>query len=80
MDLMTRLQRIIREIFDNEDLVLEPTTGPAEVEGWDSVAQIKLLLAIEAEFGIRFDTEEVSSLKTVGDLARGVAAHLGKTL
>jgi acyl carrier protein len=76
MDILTRLRRIFRETFDDETLEVTASTGPDGLEGWDSVAQVKLVLAMEEEFGIRFDTEEVSGLKTVGEFASAIQTHL----
>lgn len=75
---MIRLQSIFRDVFDDAALQLAPATGPADVEGWDSVAQVKLLLAIEDEFQIRFDTDEASGMKTAGQFAQAVEKHLSE--
>ena len=51
----------VAEEFSSED-------GPATVAAWDSVAHLMLILAIEAEFGIQFDTAEIPNLLSVGDI------------
>ena len=63
-----RLQRIFREIFSNNDLVVTDTTTAADVPGWDSLAHINLIYAVENEFGIQIPDERLSSFATVGDL------------
>jgi acyl carrier protein len=68
MDRLVRLQGLFRDIFDDETLTIRAATTPAEVEGWDSVAQVKIVLAMEAELGVQFKSEEVAVAKTVGDL------------
>jgi acyl carrier protein len=65
-----RLQTIFREIFDQPALVLTPESGPAALPEWDSVATVQLVLAVEQEFGVRFTTEQVASLKSAGDFLR----------
>ncbi len=60
-----RLQRIFREVFDYPELELTVATSQHDLDDWDSVAQIKLVLAIEAEFGVRFEMEEVSEMRSV---------------
>jgi acyl carrier protein len=60
------LQNVFREVFDDPGLVLRPETGRDDIEGWDSVAQVKLVLAVEEEFGFQFDENEVSSIGTAG--------------
>ena len=64
---LATLQGIFREVFDDDTLVISPTTGAQEIRDWDSIAHVKLILAMESEFDIRFMSEEVSKLKTVGD-------------
>lgn len=65
-----RLTPIFREVFDNDAIVVAPAMTAAEVEEWDSLSHIRLMVAIEQAFGIRFSTAEISSFKNVGELAR----------
>ena len=65
-----RLTPIFREVFDNDASVVAPAMTAAEVEEWDSLSHIRLMVAIEQDFGIRFSTAEISSFKNVGELAR----------
>ncbi len=67
-----RLQRIFRDVFDNPGLTLAPGTSQTDIDGWDSVAQVKLVFAVEAEFGIRFAMEEVSTLRSAGEFMRRI--------
>lgn len=62
-----RLAKSFREVF-GEDIKLRPDLTSADVDGWDSFAHINLILAIEAEFGIRVSTADVERLKSVGEL------------
>jgi acyl carrier protein len=66
---LDRLQSVFRDTFNNDRLVLRLETTAGEVEGWDSLMHIDLIVAIEREFKMRFTTAEVTSLKNVGDLA-----------
>ncbi|MCE5306264.1 MAG: acyl carrier protein [Acidobacteriales bacterium] len=67
MSAINQLSSIFQEVFDDPALVLRPETSPKDIADWDSVAQVKLVLAIEETFGIRFSTEEVTGLHCVGD-------------
>lgn len=69
LQIIERLTPVFRNVLDNDDLVIEPETTAADVDGWDSLAHIHLVVAIEKEMGLRFTAEEVSSLENVGDLA-----------
>ena len=62
------LTAIFRDVFDDESLALRPDLTAAEVENWDSLSHINLIVAIERGFKIKFATREVASLKNVGEL------------
>lgn len=68
MEIKRRLQEIFIDIFDDEDIVLTEEMSAKDVEDWDSLAQINLIIAIEKEFGVKFNLEEVSNLKNVGEM------------
>ena len=62
------VQDIFRDIFDEEDMVIEDKTRSDDVEEWDSLNHINLVSAIEKEFEIRFALEELMALKDVGSM------------
>ena len=64
-----KLTRTFRFVFDDPNLELKRSTSANEVEGWDSITYINLIVAIESEFRIRFTTAEITALKNVGELA-----------
>jgi len=66
--IMTELTAVLREVFD-DDLVVSRDLTADRVQGWDSVAYVRLLLTIERKFRIRIRPADVAKLKTVGDLA-----------
>ncbi|MEA2163908.1 MAG: acyl carrier protein [Thermoanaerobaculia bacterium] len=68
-DILQRLEPIFRDVLDEPSFVLTRESSPANVENWDSLAQISLITSIEKEFAFRFSVGEVQSLKTVGDMA-----------
>lgn len=68
MTQLQRLQAIFREILDDEDLILTPAFSRDDTPDWDSVATVQIVLAVEAEFGIRLPTELVGDLKNVNQL------------
>lgn len=75
-DLDTRFESVFREIFDNEDLILRDDMSAKDIDGWDSLAQINLIVAIESEFGIRFKSNELTALANVGALKKAVSARV----
>ena len=65
-DLHAELQRIFRELFDDDELKVTRETSAADVDGWDSLMHIDLIIAVEASFGLRFATAEIANLKYEG--------------
>jgi len=57
---------IFRDIFDEDDLVIQDATTSDDIEDWDSLNHINLVSAIEKEFSIRFALGELSTLRDVG--------------
>lgn len=70
------LSIIFQDAFERDDLVLTPELSAADVADWDSFKQIEILIASEEKFGIKFTTQEMDSLKNVGDLVATIAAHV----
>lgn len=63
-----RLTQVFSDVFD-EPIVIGPATTAKEVEGWDSLSNIQLLVAIEKAFpGVKFNTGEIASLRNVGEM------------
>jgi acyl carrier protein len=62
-DVRAELLEIFRQVFDDPTIVLRGDMTAADVEGWDSVTHIDLLIAVEQALGIKFATAEMSRLK-----------------
>ena len=69
-----RITEILIDVFDDDDLVATQEMTAADVAGWDSLAHVRFMLAIEREFGIKFTATEMGRYKSVGDLADAIAA------
>ena len=76
-DILERLQPIFRDIFDDEKLVIGRDSSALNVDGWDSLAHINLVTAIEREFRLRFALGELSELKDVGEMVDLMERKLG---
>ena len=63
-----KLQSVFVDVFDDEDLRISNSTNSDDIEEWDSLNHIILVLSIEKCFNIRFMTGEVQSLKDVGEM------------
>lgn len=75
-DIAQRLTEVLRDVFDNDTITATETLTAADVEGWDSLGNVRLFLAIEQEFGVRFGAGEISAIKNVGELMAGIARKL----
>jgi acyl carrier protein len=66
-DLIDRINAIFREVFDDDGLVVTPEMTADDIEEWDSLSHIRLIVAHEIQFGVKFKTTELSDLKNVGN-------------
>ncbi len=76
-DILARLIEILREVFDDDTLIARPDMTADDVEEWDSMSHIRLILSIEEAFGIKFSTTEIGRLENVGTIAETIAAKTG---
>ena len=73
MDIKTKLQEVFRDVFDDEEIELRDGMTAADIEDWDSLAHIQLIVAAEKAFGVKFSTAEVGRLKNVGEFIALIA-------
>ena len=72
-DIWQRLTAVFRDVFDDDTIVIAPETTAKDIEGWDSLANIELLVAIEKRFSrVKFNTGEVANLRNVGELVAAI--------
>lgn len=74
-DIIVRLTPIARNVFEKPDLEIIDSLSAETVDTWTSLAFMKLLSAIEEEFGFRFKMMELLSLKTMGDIIDAISKH-----
>ena len=75
-DVIERLQVIIREATDNDELIINNDTVATDVDGWDSLAQVIIIGELQKEFGVKFTSAEISKLANVGQLIDVIIAKL----
>ena len=74
-DVLDRLTPLFRNIFRDDTIVVRPETTAADVERWDSLSHIDMIMLVEEEFRMRFPTRDLTRMKNVGDLVRLILAH-----
>jgi acyl carrier protein len=77
VEIYDKLTRIFQDVFDDDSIVARPDLTADEVEEWDSLTHIRLVLTIEKKFNVKFSASEIAKLKNVGefvDLIRSKAA------
>ena len=76
-EILFKLQDVFRTIFEDDTLVPSPDMTAADVERWDSLSHIDMMMMVESEFRVRFSTREITSLKNVGELVAIIRAKAG---
>jgi acyl carrier protein len=72
------LERVFRDVFGEESIVLTDETTAADVPGWDSLGHINLMFSIEERFGVQFEGNQLAEFANVGELERFLEAN-GRT-
>ena len=72
-----QLTEIFRDVFDDDSIEVVPSLSAKDVDDWDSLAHIRLIITVEKAFKIKFSTAEMGKLENVSDLVRLIEAKLG---
>ena len=67
-EIYERLNRVFRDVFDDDSICLNDNTTSKDIEDWDSLEHINLIVAVEGEFKIKFNMKEVTKMKNVGEM------------
>lgn len=72
-EILVKVQEIFRDVLDNEDIELTFDTVASDIDEWDSLTHIQLIVAIEKYFGIKFSAKDILEWNTVGDMIDKIA-------
>jgi acyl carrier protein len=78
-EILAKLEDIFRSVFADDRIVLTEGTTAADVTGWDSLQQIKIILACEKKLGIRLRARDINALENVGEMITHLQTALAKT-
>ena len=76
MSVLEPLTEIFREVFDDNDIILSGEMTADDVDGWDSLSHVNLIVTIETRFNIRFSQKELLTFKNVGDLMGNIEGKI----
>jgi acyl carrier protein len=71
-DVLEKLQVIFRDCLENEDIVLTPSMTTDDVDGWNSLTHIQIVVAVEKMFRVRFTSKEIMNWKNVGEMSHSI--------
>ena len=76
MDVKEKLQEVFQVVFDDDEIELTDEMTAEDVEAWDSLTHVQLIVAVEKAFGVKFSTVEVMKLKNVGEFIKLIEKRL----
>lgn len=76
IEILNQINEIFRDILDDEGIILNEETQATDVDEWDSLSHIQLVVAIEKHFNIRFTSKEIQSWNDVGELISSILEKL----
>ncbi len=74
--ILSGITKILIEVLDNDSIVLNKKTTADDIEEWDSLTHVQLIVAIEKHFDIRFTSTEIQEFRNVGDMCETIKAKL----
>ncbi len=75
-EIYERLNKVFRDVFDDETIEVNSETTSKDIEDWDSLEHINLVVAVEQEFGIKFNMNEVTTMKNVGEMVSIIMSRI----
>jgi acyl carrier protein len=75
-EIYRRLSDIFQDVFDDDSIELNANLSAKDVDGWDSLTHIRLILTAERAFKIKFSTSDIGKLQNVGDLVNLIKARI----
>ncbi len=75
-EVLETVRGIFRDVFDDEDLIVEDSTNSSDIEDWDSLEHIALVVSMEKELNLKFDLKEVNKLENVGQMVDLIISKL----
>ena len=75
-EIYNEINKAVCDILDDGNIIISADTVAADIEGWDSLANINILVSVENSFGIKFNMEDIENFRCVGDMVENVERKL----
>lgn len=75
-EIYEQLNEVFRDVFDDEDITVNDATTADDIEDWDSLEHINLIVAVEKKFNVKFNMGEVNKFKNVGEMVDAILAKM----
>lgn len=75
-EILAKVQDIFRDVLDNEEIALNSETTADDIEEWDSLSHIQLIVTIEKAFKIKFTSKEILSWNNVGEMVECICGRI----
>ncbi len=79
MNVQEQLNQVFQLVFDDANIQIRPEMTADDIEGWDSLSHVNLMVAVESAFNIEFGQREILSFKNIGDLIQSIENKIPKT-
>ena len=77
-EIYEQLNEVFQDVFDDEDIIVNDETTAEDIEDWDSLEHINLIVAVEKKFGIKFNMGEVNKFNNVGEMVTSISDKVNK--
>ena len=71
-----RMGEVFQDVFDDDSIQVSPELSAKDVDGWDSLTHIRLILTVQKAFNVKFSTSEIGKLENVGDLVELIKSRV----
>lgn len=71
-EIITKLNVVFKDVLDNDEIVLAAATTANDIEEWDSISHIQLIVAIEKYFKIRFNSSEIRTWRNIAEMCESI--------
>lgn len=76
-EILNQVTSVFKDVLDNDEIIVKESTTADDIEEWDSLSHIQLIVAVEKHFKIRFTSPEINGFKNVGEMCLGIQSKTG---